>query len=674
MNHLINEKSPYLLQHASNPVNWYPWGQEAFDCAKAEGKPVFLSIGYSTCHWCHVMAHESFEDQEIADILNRDYICIKVDREERPDIDSVYMTVCQAITGSGGWPLTIVMTPDQKPFWAGTYLPKNNIYGRMGLLELLATITQQWNHNRDKLLSAGKEIVDLLQQHEQTSSKSNEPTKELLHIAANLFRQNYDKRWGGFGYSPKFPTAHNLLFLLRYSVLEHDKSVQEMVEHTLDQMFKGGIFDHVGGGFSRYSTDEKWLVPHFEKMLYDNALLAYTYLEAYQITCRPLYQTIAKRILDYVLGELTDNQGGFYCGQDADSDGVEGKYYVFTPSELQQVLGETNSKSFCQWFDVTDNGNFEGKSILNLIKNERYQENNADIESLCKKVYVYRLTRAPLHKDDKILTSWNSLMIAALAKASRLLNEPLYLQAAQKSQQFIASHLTDMNGRLFVRWRDGEFAHAGQLDDYAFYAFALLELYQTTFDVSYLQKAIFTGQQLLDLFLDESSNGFYLYANDSEQLISRPKGVYDGALPSGNSIASVVLTKLAKITGEIKWQEASNKQINFITSTLQNNPSAYCVSLLSLISILYPSQELVCVTSEQSCPPELLVLLRENALPNLTVLVKTKENQQELAQAAPFTASYHIPESGSAYYLCKNGTCAAPTQYLEDFRKQLLEN
>ncbi|TCL56508.1 uncharacterized protein DUF255 [Kineothrix alysoides] len=400
-NRLIHEKSPYLLQHAHNPVHWYPWSEEAFKKAKAENKPVFLSVGYSTCHWCHVMAHESFEDADVAAVLNNDYICIKVDREERPDIDAVYMAACQMLTGSGGWPLTVIMTPSQKPFWAGTYLPKVAAYGRMGLMELLTAVKQVWETDCDVLLSKGEQVTALLNGHKETGRKNREPNKALLVKAVEQFKSIYDTQWGGFGTAPKFPTPHNFLFLLLYSLLEKESFILDAVKHSLTQMFRGGIFDHLGGGFSRYSTDEKWLVPHFEKMLYDNALLTLAYLDAYHITKDVFFQMVAERTLDYVMRELYDENGGFYCGQDADSDGVEGKYYVFTKREVFNVLGEQDGDIFCSWYGITEYGNFEGKNILNLLDNPKYAGMDLRIKELSHKLYTYRLNRTQLHKDDK---------------------------------------------------------------------------------------------------------------------------------------------------------------------------------------------------------------------------------------------------------------------------------
>lgn len=401
-NRLQFEQSPYLLQHRENPVDWRPWGSEAFQTAREEDKPVFLSIGYSTCHWCHVMAHESFEDETVAEAINRDFIPIKVDREERPDVDAVYMAACVAMTGSGGWPLTVLLTPEQKPFWAGTYLP------RQALLSLLQQAARLWREDRGSLLTAGEALTDRLREAE--GAGTGFPDRALAGMAAGLYARSFDTRWGGFGHAPKFPTPHNLIFLLRYARRTGESQAGAMAEQTLESMYRGGLFDHVGGGFARYSTDEMWLVPHFEKMLYDNALLALAYTEAYQQTRRPLYGEIVRRTLDYVLRELRDFQGGFYCGQDADSEGEEGKYYVFTEGELRDLLGPEDAEAFCGWYGVTETGNFAGKNILNLIGREQVQREPVRIRPLRERVYAYRLERTCLHRDDKVLAAWNGLM------------------------------------------------------------------------------------------------------------------------------------------------------------------------------------------------------------------------------------------------------------------------
>lgn len=662
-NRLKNEKSPYLFQHKDNPVDWYPWCREAFQKAADEDKPVFLSIGYSTCHWCHVMAHESFEDAEIAEQLNRDFVCIKVDREERPDIDAVYMAVCQAVTGAGGWPLTIIMTPEQKPFFAGTYFPKQHRYGQPGLKELLKRVADLWKRDREKLLNAGDQIVAAINQGQP--SGGNEPNRALLHEAYGLFHRQFDSKWGGFGSAPKFPAPHNLLFLMRYSLLEAAPDALEMAQTTLDAMACGGLQDHIGGGFSRYSTDEKWLVPHFEKMLYDNALLIMAYLKAFQLTKLERYADTARRTADYILRELTDEQGGFYCGQDADSDSVEGKYYVFTPEESEAVLGKEDGQAFNRLYGITAAGNFEGKSIPNRIGQTEDGWQAKDERLL--KLYQYRLNRVKLHKDDKILLSWNAWTILALSQAGRILGDDRYLHAARRAQQFIENNMTDQNGRLYLRWRDGEAAHIGQLEDYAVYALALLELYRAAFEPEYLNEAICRARQMIELFEDQENGGYFITASDAERLIARPKETYDGALPSGNSVAAMVLQRLAMLTGETEWQEAAHRQLRFMVGEITGYPAGSSFALLAMADALYLHRELICAVNG-NVPWELKAYLKENPADELHILIKSADNAALLSQCAPFTRDYPVPEDGAVYYLCENGACKAPVMNFEQLQ------
>lgn len=655
MNHLQSEKSPYLLQHADNPVDWYPWGDEAFQKAVSEDKPVFLSIGYSTCHWCHVMAHESFEDEAVAALLNRNFVPIKVDREERPDVDAVYMSVCQALTGSGGWPLTILMTPEQKPFFAGTYFPKRRRYGQPGLTDILERTAWLWQQDREQLLTTSEEIAAAIA--EDRPSDAKEPERELLRQGYALFLRQFDEQWGGFGPAPKFPAPHNLLFLMRYAELETEPNALAMVETTLEAMARGGIHDQFGGGFSRYSTDERWLVPHFEKMLYDNALLLMAYGRAYQITGKAFYADTAGRTADYILRELTDETGGFFCGQDADSDGVEGKYYVFSPEEISEALGEEAGREICRLYGITQSGHFEGKSIPNRI-GQKEPPLPAEGERL-KKLRAYRLHRAALHRDDKILLSWNAWTILALAQAGRILVDKRYSEAAKRSAQFIEDHMTDERNRLYLRWREGEAAHAGQLEDYAVYALALTALYRLTFDPAYLQNAVQRARQMVELFEDREDGGYFLTAADAERLIVRPKETYDGALPSGNSAAAAVLQRLASLTGETFFQEAADRQLRFLAGEINSYPAGHSFALTAMADALYPHQVLICLVKE-TIPEELDSFLRAHPAESLHILVKTAENAEVLAACAPFTAAYPIPESGTAWYLCENGTCRAP--------------
>lgn len=689
-NRLKSEKSPYLLQHKDNPVNWYPWCEEAFHRAKEEDKPIFLSIGYSTCHWCHVMAHESFEDETAAQILNQGYICIKVDREERPDIDAVYMSVCQAVTGSGGWPLTIVMTPEQKPFFAGTYFPKERYYGRPGLVDILRELLSLWKERREELVRAGEEITAAINRTGSAAnpgdSRISRKDNAILKKAYQIFAQQFDPVWGGFGSAPKFPAPHNLLFLMRYAEEEEgcraDREGSEalrMAEKTLDAMAEGGIHDHIGGGFSRYSTDERWLVPHFEKMLYDNALLILAYLEIYRLTGKEKYADTVRHTADYILRELTDVRGGFYCGQDADSDGVEGKYYVFTPEETESVLGKDDGQAFCRLYGITEEGNFEGKSIPNRIgqaESEREREtrlagckegtekNGSERSAWIQAMYEYRLRRTKLHKDDKILLSWNAWTILAFARAGAVLKEDGYLEAAKRAQRFIETHMTGEDNRLYLRYRDGEMAHKGQLEDYAVYTLALLELYGVTFRTEYLGNAILRAQQMAEFFEDSEAGGYYISASDAGRLIARPKEIYDGAIPSGNSAAAMALQRLALLTGENRWQEAAGRQLGFCAGEIQEYPAGYSYALLAMADALYPHKELVCTVSGR-ISEGLRMQLAELAAGGMSILVKTEDNKEELAECAPFTAEYPIPQEGEMYYLCEDGACRAPVKTLQ---------
>lgn len=657
-NRLSTERSPYLLQHAENPVDWRPWGPEVFEEAKRTDKPVLLSIGYSTCHWCHVMAHESFEDETVAQAVNAAFLPVKVDREERPDVDAVYMAACLAMNGSGGWPLTVLLTPDQKPFWAGTYLPKDQ------LLHLLRKAARLWREDRAGVLATGDTLTAHLQQEGQ--ARPGTPSRELVRQAVSQFAQSYDERWGGFGAAPKFPTPHNLIFLLRYAQLAKEEHAREMALHTLNNMYRGGLFDHVGGGFSRYSTDQHWLVPHFEKMLYDNALLALAYTEAFQHTRCPIYGKITRRTLDYVLRELSGPQGGFCCGQDADSDGVEGKYYALTPDELAQALGGVDGLRFCQWYGITPEGNFEGKSIPNLLGQSQFDQDPEDMAALREQMYAYRLSRTALHRDDKVLTAWNGLVMAALARAGLVLDEPWYLDAARQTAEFLAEKLTTSDGRLLARWRDGDAAHPGKLDDYAFLAYGLLELYSATFDASYLTRAVGLADCLLKLFFDGERGGFYPYASNGEQLLTRTKEAYDGAMPSGNSIAALVLFRLSRFTGEMRWREAADLQLSWLAGAAEGYPAGHSFAMLACLEELWPTAELV--ITAQKPPEELRGFLREAPRLGLTVLVKTQENAGTLAALAPFTKDYPIPAQGAQYYLCQGGACAQPVDSIPELK------
>jgi len=671
-NKLSNEKSPYLLQHQYNPVNWYPWGEEAFQKAKEENKPIFLSIGYSTCHWCHVMAHESFEDQEVADYMNRYFVAIKVDKEERPDVDSIYMSVCQKISGSGGWPLSIFMLPDQKPFFAGTYFPKRSRQQMPGLMNLLEAVKEKWETSRNEILQSSENITNSLKQDHNLASKHENSSRELTKQAAHSLINNFDKEYGGFGMAPKFPTPHNLMFLLRVFYHEQNHEALKVVEKTLDSMYQGGIFDHIGYGFARYSTDKKWLAPHFEKMLYDNALLIIVYLEAFQITKKEHYKQIAEMTMEYVLRELTDDEGGFYCAQDADSEGVEGKYYVFTPEEIIEVLGKEDGKYFNEYYDITKSGNFEGKNIPNRIHSVVGSLENDRIEQLRKIVFEYRSNRTTLHKDDKILTSWNALMIEAFTKAYQILGDEQYLHAAKRADQFLQDKLR--NGeRLFVHYRKETATGTGHIDDYAFYIWALLGLYEVTLELEYLKRAIQYTKVMIQLFFDADQGGFYLYADDGEALIHRPKELYDGAVPSGNSVAAYVLLKLANLTGDVELTQTVEKQMNYITKRVEDYPSGYCFSMMATMLLIYPTKELICLIQNPSEIKEVQKLLAKHFLPNVTVLVKTSNNSDKLEQIATFTKEYKLQGDSVSFYLCENHACLSPIHEIKELEGLLIK-
>ncbi|NLL55596.1 MAG: thioredoxin domain-containing protein [Clostridiales bacterium] len=661
-NILVKEKSPYLLQHATNPINWYPWSEKAFSMAKEQDKPVFLSIGYSTCHRCHVMEKESFQDKEIADMLNKHFISIKVDREERPDIDSVYMEVCQALTGSGGWPMTIIMTAEQKPFFAGTYLPKRNALGRIGLYELLEYVSSMWSRDKQKLSESGQRIIEFLAKEEESKERDRERSvPDILDNAFTRFDMAFDEENGGFGGAPKFPTSHNLLFLMDYAVAKENDKAWKMAQKTLIQMYRGGIYDHIGGGFSRYSTDEIWLEPHFEKMLYDNALLinAYaTYIEnSKNFELNELFSDVITKTIGYLVTELRHPEGAFYCAQDADVDGKEGEYYFLTKKEIYNALDTESADSFCASYDIKDE-----KSIANLLNNPSYLTASKELDNYRDKLIEFRKSRAKLFTDDKILTAWNALMISALVKAGKVLGRETYIKYAIKAYEFIEKNLTGENGLLYIRWRDGEKKQMGILDDYAFYAKALIDLYSCTFNLDYLERAAEIAHKMYSDF--GNGNGLYLYSQNSEQLIIRPKQYHDGAMPSGNSVACDVFNSLYKLTGHEKWQRCIKTQFEAIIPNAERYALGYGYSLMSMVNIAYPKPELIVVTNKDF---DIKFL---QSLKNVDILVKTSQNKKQLENSAPFTKNYPIAEN-IAYYCCYKGTCKAPVYSAEEVKELL---
>lgn len=643
-NRLKYEKSPYLLQHADNPVDWYPWGSEAFERAEAEDKPIFLSIGYSTCHWCHVMARESFEDSGIAGILNRFFIPVKVDREERPDIDGVYMKACQAMTGGGGWPASLFLTPGRKPFFAGTYFPPDSRYGMTGFYDLLRIIADKWKHDKVSLLESSDKIAD----HLKPEIKAGKPYDNLPEEGAEQFSHVYDGKYGGFGDAPKFPTPHNLIFLLLFGSLNNNKKAADMALYTLTRMRAGGIFDHIGGGFSRYSTDRMYLVPHFEKMLYDNALLIMAYVSAFAATKNEVYLNTARKSAEYLFREMQSPEGAFYSAQDADSEGEEGLFYVFDYEEPLSVLGENEGKRFNQYFGITKGGNFEGKNIPNRLHSEVNLTD--DFKDSLSKMYEYRKKRRALHLDDKILTSWNSLMIIALCFLYRATGERVYLDAASRADQYIKKNLSEKK-RLFVSFRDGERSGIGFLDEYAFYSAALISLYRASNEQEYLERAESAARSAVEQFWDEEGGGFCLSGKENEKLIFDHKEVYDGALPSGNSVMAFVLVRLSQAGGRdsSKWREYADRQLSFLAGQA-DYPMGHCMYLLS-------------------------ILFDKNPPPKITVVCSADTKARDITAALPLyadiriieeeTEEYPLINGKTTYYVCRGHACLPPANDLK---------
>ncbi|OFI06103.1 glycosyl hydrolase family 76 [Clostridium acetireducens DSM 10703] len=674
-NKLINEKSPYLLQHAYNPVDWYPWGEEAFEIAKEENKLVFLSIGYSTCHWCHVMERESFEDEEIAKILNKYFVSIKVDREERPDIDNIYMTFCQMYSGSGGWPLTVIMTHDKKPFFVGTYFPKEDRYGRRGLKDILNSIKDSWIKDKENILILSNNIAEGISKF-GISKNQGKINKDIVNITFKDLKQSFDKKYGGFSIQPKFPLSHNISFLLKYYFITGENLALYMAEKTLQSMYKGGIFDHIGYGFSRYSTDEKWLAPHFEKMLYDNALLITPYTEAYAITKNVFYKDVVDKIVKYLVKNMLDKEGGFYSAEDADSEGVEGKFYLWSRDEIIKILGEEKGEVYCRYYDVTENGNFEHKNIPNLIKTDiNFIEKDNNLKNLleqCRnKLFSIREKRIHPHKDDKILTSWNGMIIASLAYAGRVLNNYNYIKIAENVWNFISNKLISKeDNRLFGVYRKGESYNLAFLDDYAFTIGGLIELYQSTFKLYYLKKAIELNNNMLNLFWDNDNGGLYFYGEDSEKLIARNKESYDGAIPSGNSVAALNMVNLSKFTNDLDLEDKINKQFFAFGEEINKNPLGYSNFVIAFMSY-YESIKQIVITGNKEDADTKAILEKVNSKYNPFSIIILNDESSELFKVNSFLKEQKKVNNKTTIYICENFSCKSPVNNIDELDKLL---
>ena len=688
-NRLSNSQSPYLLQHASNPVDWYPWSDEAFEKAKKENKPIFLSIGYSTCHWCHVMEHESFEDSTVAKLMNENFVNIKVDREEMPEVDHLYMSVCQAMTGRGGWPLTIVMTPDKNPFFAGTYFPKEGRGKRPGMMQLIPSLANAWKTKQDEIVKTINRVETYLVQI-NTSSQGEDWDETMIRDAFSQYASQFDPDYGGFGKAPKFPSPHNLIFLLRYSKLFGDQIGTRMVKKTLHHMRLGGVYDHIGLGFHRYSTDRQWFLPHFEKMLYDQAMISMACLEAFQLTGNEEYAQIAREIFTYVLRDMTDKDGGFYSAEDADSEGEEGIFYIWTEKEFVEILGEEKGKMLAKIYGFTEIGNFHeeatGETTGNNIPHFPYDQSslaskvgmnlevfNSFIESTREQLFNVRKKRIHPLKDDKILTDWNGLMIAALSHGGQILGDDIFIDAAKNAADFVLTSLRNKNGRLMKRSRLGKAGLPPHLDDYSFMVFGLLNLYEATFDAKYLESALALTEIMVTDFGDKIG-GFFIGSKNAEKLMVRAKDSYDGAIPSGNSVAAMNLFRLGKITGNPKWTEQANKTLKAFTNQAKQSPTGFSHMLTAFMFDLKDPKEVVLVgDSNDPKTQKMIRALRENYVPNKVVLFKDISKPDALSIVAPWTENHVMMDGKPTFYICENFACKQPTTNLDLALKYLNE-
>ena len=682
-NRLINETSPYLLQHAHNPVEWYPWGEEALSRSKEEDKPILLSIGYSACHWCHVMERESFEDDAIAGLMNANFVNVKVDREERPDLDAVYMEAVQMLTGSGGWPMTVFLTPEGKPFYGGTYFPPTDRMNMPGFPRLLLAVTEAYRTNRGEVERVTNQLSEQMGRSGQISQGSGLLSADVLHEAYSRLAANFDYQNGGFGAAPKFPQPMTPEFLLRYYHHGYSTRALEMVEMTLEKMAYGGMYDQLGGGFHRYSTDAYWLVPHFEKMLYDNALLARLYLHAWQITGGDLYRRIVEETLDYVLREMTDQAGGFYSAQDADSEGVEGKFFVWTPDEIREVLGEADGNMLGGFYGVTDAGNFEGANILNIPQGPEafaleHDIEEGDLTALIArgKPRLLREREGRIHPflDDKVIASWNGLMLRAFAEAGAALKRDDYLMAAEANARFLHEAMT-VDGNLLRTYREGQAKIPGYLEDYACAADGYLALYEATLEGDWLDRAVALARRMVDLFWDEGVGGFYDTGSEHETLVTRPRDVFDNAQPCGGSVASEVLLKLALITGDEDYNLKASRPLRALSRLMTQAPggAAYWLGVLDFYVSL-PKEIAIIGDLADAEAGALLDAVHVRYLPNKVVVGSAGggENAENgRAYEMPLLAERGMVDGKPTAYVCQNYVCQLPVTDPQALAEQL---
>jgi uncharacterized protein len=681
-NRLLTETSPYLLQHAHNPVDWYPWGTEALERAKREDKPILLSIGYSACHWCHVMEHESFENEQIAQIMNDNFICVKVDREERPDLDQVYMNAVQLMTGSGGWPMTVFLTPEGFPFYGGTYFPPMDRYGMPGFPKVLEAVAEAYKTKRTELEESGRELVGEIKKINNFRPSSDLLTTDILRKAYHNLASNFDSSNGGFGRAPKFPQPMNLNFLLRTYSRTGDREALAMVETTLDNMARGGIYDHLSGGFARYSTDESWLIPHFEKMLYDNALLSQLYLRAYQLTGNEAYKRITEETLDWVLSEMTDEKGGFYSTLDADSEGHEGKFYIWDKKEIEQLLGP-EARAFNSYYGVTEEGNFEGKNILFVpkpaeeIAREVAKQNNISVDELAallergrKKLLAERAKRVRPGRDDKVLTSWNGMMIKSFAEASRVLGRSDYQATAIRAAEFLLT--TNRQGdRLLHSYKDNQAKFNAYLDDYSYFIDALLAIYEATFDLKWLIEARALTDVMIEQFWDEEEEGFFYTGKDHEALIARNKDFSDNATPSGNSVAVDVLLRLGALLNDDGYEKKAATVMNMLARPMERFPGGFGHMLGALDFFLSTKKEIVIIGKRDATDTRALIdAVYNRYLPNKIVAL-AEPGESEAAKLIPLLANRNVINGKATAYVCEHFTCKQPVTTPDELAAQL---